>query len=113
MTLKGLVTIGSNKETILSRLSGMSGTTEGLEVIGLVVSAAHDAYEMYVRPSLLQDKIQGPFFLVCDRVAKSLHPDAASKQDCVVAASKLQIPKKRSNQDTVSDKSSQKRLKSD
>lgn len=116
-TLQGLITIGSKKETILQRLNGMSCTkgTEGLEVIGLVLSTAHDAYEMYVRPSLLEDAIQGPFFLVCDRVAKSLDPNAASEQHRVVAASRLQTqtPEKRSSQDTVSNNSSPKKLKSE
>ena len=108
-----MITIGSNKRKILRRLRETSGTTEGLELIGLVVLAAHDSYEMYVRPSLLRDDIQGPFFLVCDRVAKSLDLNAAKEEDKVVAANRLQTPKKRSHQDAISTNSAQKRLKSD
>ena len=42
---------------------------EGLEIVGLVVSRAHDSYEMFVRQS---GDVSGPFFLPCDRVAKSI-----------------------------------------
>jgi hypothetical protein len=80
---------------VLSLLNGELGTTAGVEIIGLNVSAAHDAYEMYVRPSLLHKEIQGPFFLLCDRVSRSLEPDAAAAENRVVAASQLQISKKR------------------
>ena len=40
----------------------------GVEVVGLVVSQAHDSYEIFVRQSA---EVKGPFFLLCDRVAKS------------------------------------------
>ena len=108
-----MITIGSNKRTILSRLADTSGTTERIELIGLIVSTAHDSYEMYVGPSLLGDDIQGPFFLVCDGVAKSLDLNAAKEEGIVVAANRLQTHKKRSRQDAVSTNSAQKRLKSD
>jgi len=40
----------------------------GVEVVGLVVAQAHDSYEMFVSQSA---EVKGPFFLLCDRVAKS------------------------------------------
>lgn len=45
---------------------------QGLEAVGLVVSQAHDSYEVYVKPDSSQQKVEGPVFFVCDRVAKSL-----------------------------------------
>lgn len=50
----------------------------GVEVVGLVVSQAHDSYEMFVRDAAASQsaKVEGPFFLLCDRVAKSVEgPD--------------------------------------
>ena len=40
----------------------------GVEVVGVVVAQAHDSYEMFVRQSA---EVKGPFFLLCDWVAKS------------------------------------------
>jgi len=45
---------------------------EGLEMVGLVVSNAHDGYEMYIRTQDSQVINQIPLFLLCDRVAKSI-----------------------------------------
>lgn len=55
----------------------MQNTTwvEGVEIIGLVVSQAHDSYVVYVRKSQAQTEVLGPFFFVCDRVAKCLKTD--------------------------------------
>ena len=69
-TLQGLITIGLDRETVRRRVKEISVQAERLEVIGLVVSVAHDTYEMYVRPKVSEDKIQGPFFFRCDCVAQ-------------------------------------------
>lgn len=45
---------------------------QGLEAVGLVVSQAHDSYEVFVKPDSSQQNVEGPVFFVCDRVAKSL-----------------------------------------
>ena len=45
----------------------------GVEVVGLVASQVHDSYEMFVRDAAASQqsaKVGGPFFLLCDRVAK-------------------------------------------
>ena len=73
---------------------------KGLEIIGLVVSAAHDCYEMYVRLASLEQEILGPFFVICDRVAKSFQ----KSQDGVyriVAAQKLSPSKKRGREMSI------------
>lgn len=98
-TLQGLITIGLDRETVCKRVKEISVQAERLEVIGLVVSAAHDTYEMYVRPKLSETKLQGPFFFVCDRVAKKLQPDESIRENCVVAAVELHNPKKRKGTD--------------
>lgn len=43
----------------------------GVEIVGLVVSQTHDSYKMFVRDGAASAKVGGPFFLLCDRVAKS------------------------------------------
>ena len=43
---------------------------KGLEVIGLVVLQAHEAYKLYVKPDPNKDHIDGPYIFACDRVAK-------------------------------------------
>ena len=43
---------------------------EGVEVVGLVVSQAHDSYEMFVRKATESAKVEGPFLLLCDGVSK-------------------------------------------
>lgn len=68
--LKALITIGSHKKTVLERVQKTKGVA-GLDIVGLVVSTAHDAYEMYVRPDSIQEEIVGPFLVICDCVAKS------------------------------------------
>jgi hypothetical protein len=67
---------------------------EGLEIIGLVVSAAHDCYEMYMRPDSLKQEVLGPFLLICDRVAKSLQKSEDGKYH-IIAAQQLSPSKKR------------------
>jgi hypothetical protein len=54
----------------------------GVEFVGLVVSQAHDSYEMFVRDAAASQqsaKVKGPFFLLCDRhmiiLLTSLHSD--------------------------------------
>ena len=98
-TLQGLITIGLDRETVRKRVKEISVQAEPLEVIGLVVSAAHDTYEMYVRPKLSEEKLQGPFFFVCDCVAKKLQPDEAIRENCVVTAVELHKLKKRKSTD--------------
>ena len=77
----------------------ISVQAEPLEVIGLVVSAVHDTYEVCVRPKLSEEKLQGPFFFVCDCAAKELQPDESIRKSCVVAAVELHKPKKRKGTD--------------
>lgn len=52
----------------------------GVEIVGLVVSKAYESFNMFVRkPATTSDaaagsqsvKVEGPFLLLCDRVAKS------------------------------------------
>ena len=80
------------------RLADTSGVA-GLEIIGLVVSQAHDNYTMYVKPtsSKSQQEIQGPFFFVVDRVAKALQK-GAHDQFIVVSAQRLAASRKRGNE---------------
>jgi hypothetical protein len=62
----------------------------GVEVIGLVVSQAHDAYTMYVKPaSTSSAELNGPLFFVCDRVAKALKVNDAGKLQ-IISAQELQ-----------------------
>ena len=94
-TLQGLIVIGLDRETVCNRVNETCVRAERLEVIGLVVSAAHDSYEMYVRPKSSSKELEGPFFFVCDFVAKQLKPAASFRGECVVAAVELQNSKKR------------------
>lgn len=82
---------------------------QGLDTVGLVVSRAHESYELYVKPDLSQQKIEGPIFFVCDRVAKSLQlkdgslrissaqflHDFKRKHDTNMAEQQLRTPVKR------------------
>ena len=70
--LKTLLIIGY-KDSVEKCLRETSGV-EGLDIVGLVVSQAHDSYKMSVKPASSTQTL-GPFFFVCDRVAKSLQPD--------------------------------------
>ena len=63
--------------------------SEGVEIIGLVVSQAHDNYEMYVLPAA-SHLIQGPFLFVCDRVAKALQKTKAGGRLEVMSAQRLE-----------------------
>lgn len=72
-TFKGLITNGSNKKMVIDRVK-QNRVSDGVEMIGLVVSVAHDAYEIYVKSSQTND-YEGPLVLFCDRVAKSLERD--------------------------------------
>ena len=67
---KLLITIGSDKDLVGNHVTGIVHV-EGLEIVGLVVSQAHDSYQMFVRQSGDQN-VLGPFFLPCDRVAKTI-----------------------------------------
>ena len=95
-----MITIGLNKDTVLRRVKEASVEAHQLEIIGLVVSAAHDTYETYVRPDSSTNEIQGPFFFVCDRVAKSLEPGALYGK-CITSATELLNPRKRQAGESV------------
>lgn len=68
---KVLLTIGSEKEDVVDRVQNVQ-KVDGVEVVGLVVSRAHDGYEWYVW-NAPKNVVGGPFFLACDGVAKSYH----------------------------------------
>ena len=70
-TYKTLITIGSNEQEVRQRMIETTPPAD-LEFVGLVVSLAHDCYNMLVKPP--NGNIEGPFFFACDRVAKSLEP---------------------------------------
>ena len=70
--MKLLLTIGSKESTVKQTVMD-TDYIAGIEVVGLVVSHAHDSYEMFVRDAAASQqtaKVRGPFFLLCDRVAK-------------------------------------------
>jgi hypothetical protein len=67
-TRECLLTIGASRKLVLQRVKNTKAN--GVEVIGLVVSPAHDCYDMYVKND--DETIQGPFRLLCDHVAKAL-----------------------------------------
>jgi hypothetical protein len=72
-THKCLVTIGQSSKTVLKRVNE-TAAEHGVDIIGLVVSQAHDSYTMYVKSA--NDNIaKDPLFFACDRVAKSLDAD--------------------------------------
>ena len=77
--MKTLLTIGSDTSTVKSRVEEVNHVS-GVEVVGLVVSQAHDSYQMFVRKATSAKSasaVEGPFFLFCDRVAKRFHgPDS-------------------------------------
>jgi len=73
---------------------------KGLEIIGLVVSAAHDCYEMYVRLDSLEQEILGPFLVICDRVAKSFKKSEDGVYR-IIAAQKLSPSKKRGHETRI------------
>ena len=70
-TLKVMLIIGADKDLVTTRLEQITGIP-GLEAVGLVVSQAHDCYEVLVKPDSSQPNVEGPVLFVCDRVAKSL-----------------------------------------
>jgi hypothetical protein len=73
-THKCLVTIGQSSKTVLKRVNE-TAAEHGVDIIGLVVSQAHDSYTMYVKGANEADVVKGPLFFACDRVAKSLDGD--------------------------------------
>jgi hypothetical protein len=99
-THRCLLTIGDDEKTVLKRVNDTKA--DGVEVVGLVASQAHDSYRMYVKlaSSLVQKEgnprpqgpslpIQGPFFIRCDHVAKALQVDDAGVVAAVVSAQEL------------------------
>lgn len=79
-----LVTIGSNKDTVKRHVESVEHIA-GVEVLGLVVSQAHDSYEMFVRQSA---EVKGPFFCVTGLqralkllVSIQLHLSSAPKRE--------------------------------
>jgi hypothetical protein len=100
--MKCLFTIGENPTTVLNRVNNTEAN--GVEVVGVVVSPAHDSFTLYFKPAdstkksvagskkkgvnrqaLLAEDIRGPFFIACDHVAKALHTDSSSKITVVSA----------------------------
>ena len=73
---------------------------KGLEIIGLVVSAAHDCYEMYVRLDSLEQEILGPFLVICDRVAKSFQKSEDGVHR-IITAQQLSPSKKRGHEMSI------------
>jgi hypothetical protein len=70
---KCLVTIGQSSDTVHQRVNE-TAAEHGVDIIGLVVSQAHDSYTMYVK-SADDNVVKHPLFFACDRVAKSLDAD--------------------------------------
>jgi len=67
--LKVLLIIG-NEQLVTSRMK-TTQSVPGVAVAGMIVSPAYDSYNMLVRHAG-EAEIKGPFFLVCDSVAKTL-----------------------------------------
>lgn len=66
--------IGSNSAMVRRRVQEVE-QVDDVEIVGLVVSPAHDSYQMFVRESSEGEvKMKRPFFLLCDRIAKSFDP---------------------------------------
>jgi hypothetical protein len=73
---KCVVTIGlrtNGRADPFARVN-LTAADHGVDIIGLVVSQAHDSYAMYIKSAHDNPNgdVKGPFFFVCDRVAKSL-----------------------------------------
>jgi hypothetical protein len=86
-THKCLVTIGQSSKTVLKRVNE-TAAEHGVDIIGLVVSQAHDSYTMYVK--FANDNIaKDPLFFACDRVAKSLQLNADDGNLNIVSAQEL------------------------
>jgi hypothetical protein len=73
-THKCVVTIGLRSEGVTDPFERVKNTAanHGVDIIGLVVSQAHDSYTMYIKSASGGGVVQGPFFFACDHVAKSL-----------------------------------------
>jgi hypothetical protein len=67
---KCVVAIGSDEAEMKRKVKAANGTG-GVEIVGLVVSVAHDSYTMY-RKSPGAAAMQGPYYIPCDGVARSL-----------------------------------------
>ena len=82
--LKCMVTIGLKQADVLDHLN--QHKHKSVDIIGLVVSQAHDSYTMHVKPAGSED-IEPPVFFVCDRVAKALQ----TNMDGTVAVVSAQV----------------------
>jgi hypothetical protein len=86
-THKCLVTIGQSSKTVLKRVNE-TAAEHGVDIIGLVVSQAHDSYTMYVKFAN-DNVVKDPLFFACDRVAKSLQLNADDGNLNIVSAQEL------------------------
>jgi hypothetical protein len=69
--MKCIVTIGQD-DSVVRGLVEKTAADHGVDIIGLVVSQAHDSYAMYIKSAIGGGDVQGPVYFACDHVAKSL-----------------------------------------
>jgi len=90
-TLKTLLVIG-RENTVMKRI-GELDHYDGIEVVGLMVSEAHETYKMHIKPapigSRFGKKPQTNLFVVCDRVAKRIEKDIRTGLLSIKPAQKL------------------------
>jgi hypothetical protein len=91
-----MITIGVEKDEVLARMNEQKH--KSVDIIGLVVSQAHDSYVMLVKAAG-SEQIEGAFFL-CDRVAKSLQRNAAGELIMVSAQELKSIDQPRNTETT-------------
>jgi len=74
---KGVITIGSSKSVLIDYINTMTASAD-VEVIGLLINAAHDSYEIYVKLPQ-QENVEEPMSLLCDNVAKTVEIDSQGR----------------------------------
>jgi hypothetical protein len=111
-TLKTFLVIG--RESPDMKRIGALDHYDGIEIVGLMVSEAHESYKMYIKlapvGSRFGEKPQTDLFVACDRVAKRIEEDILTGLLSIKPAQKLRYVQEKErdwlsiNEDGIEDK---------